>query len=125
MKYLQNEVTPKYAVAWKTLGLELGLDEGVLQQSEADYRFVADQCNDMLKKWLRKDPNANKAKLSRALHSPAVKAVMRPHQPPGKISLCHFQASTISVSGRKPREILSHAFIIEILHLTVPSNSLY
>lgn len=84
LKDLQNEVTPKYAVAWKSLGLELGLDEGVLEQIDADYRFVADRCNNMLKMWLRRDPNANKAKLSRALNSPAVKAVMQSHQITGK-----------------------------------------
>lgn len=107
LRDLQNEVTPKYAVAWKPLGLELGLDEGILLQIGEDYRHVADQCNNMLGRWLERDPNANKAKLSRALNSPAVKAVMQSHQTTGKILVSFPSLHHLTIWRRRLRNFVT------------------
>lgn len=86
MRELQNDVVPNYAVAWETIGIGIGLEEGTLDQIDADYPRVADKCTHMLQAWLRKDKNASRAKIFRVINSSAVKAVMRTkYVTPGKV----------------------------------------
>jgi len=86
LRELQNEIVPNYAVAWETIGIGVGLEEGTLDQIDADYSRVANKCTQMLKVWLRKDKNASRAKIFRVINSPAVKAVMRTkYVTPGKV----------------------------------------
>ena len=75
---LQNEITPKYAVAWKAIGLGLGVEVGTLDQIDVDYDHrVAEKCTHMLQTWIRHDKNASRAKIFRVVNSSAVKAVMQ------------------------------------------------
>ncbi|XP_065894224.1 uncharacterized protein [Dysidea avara] len=66
-KYLQRLCIEKYAIHWKTIGLELNLSSDVLCIIEAGNK--ADHvrcCQDMFKKWLERDPEATWKKLLEA-----------------------------------------------------------
>ena len=42
-----------YRAYWKSIGIELGVDNGTLDAIEKDYRMVEDCLREMIKHWLR------------------------------------------------------------------------
>ncbi|XP_065886389.1 protein NLRC5-like [Dysidea avara] len=70
---LQRHVTPRYAVDWREIGVELGLSDAKLRAIRKDNPHSAkDCCNEMFSEWLRVDMTASWEKLFTAIESPAV-----------------------------------------------------
>ena len=66
-KYLQRLCVERYALHWRKIGLELNLSIDILNIIEAKNR--ADHvncCQDMLQKWLERDPEATWKRLFEA-----------------------------------------------------------
>ena len=73
LKDLYQHITPQYAADWKVIGTLLGLPSGELNAIEAGWPAnVKWCCNQMLEKWLEKDPIATWGKLFTVIESPAV-----------------------------------------------------
>ena len=73
LKELQNLVAPNYAVSWKEIGLQLGIQKGILQSIEINFPTdVEERCNEMLRVWLDADNTATWRKLINVINSPAV-----------------------------------------------------
>ena len=52
-----NKLTKKYAADWYDIGIELGLDIGVLDSIEEDYKKSERCFQKVLAKWLKFNPN--------------------------------------------------------------------
>ena len=73
LQELQNLVTPNYAVSWKEVGLQLGIQKGILQSIEINFPTdVEERCNEMFVEWLNTDVAASWAKLIEVIFSPVV-----------------------------------------------------
>jgi len=68
MKDLNRYVTMEYAAKWYDIGIELGLELGVLDAIEEDYPRKSDRClQKTLDKWLKLIPDATWKTLEVAL----------------------------------------------------------
>ena len=76
LRDLQQYFTPRYAVQWRMIGIQLGLPSGKLDIIEHDNRDKARECcNAMLKEWLQVDMAASWEKLFTVIESPAVSCI--------------------------------------------------
>ena len=82
---MYNLVTPDFAVSWKEIGSQLGIQKGILDSTEFNFSTDVEKCCDeMLAEWLNTDVTATWGKLI-DVYSPTVAKILNTFN---KVPLC-------------------------------------
>ena len=78
IKDLQNLITPVYASLWEEIGFQLNIPAGILEAIKIAYPTNPEWCcNKMWVRWCDYDTDASWHKVLKAIHSPAITALVK------------------------------------------------
>ena len=111
-----------YRARWKSIGIELCVDTGTLDEIEKDYRKVNDCLQEMIKHWLRNSPRPTRENIKVALQSKPVSGNLLCKQAIIMSSISNYNKYMCLLTlwhargSELPLMVTSHADVIIIIH---------